>query len=1227
MEKKAFFGYPGAMTDFVHLHVHSDYSLLDGAAAIHRLAEKARFYGMKHLALTDHGNMFGALKFLDACLGDKDHPVEPIHPIIGSEFYMAPGSRHQKSGAEYKNKYFHLILLAACEEGYRNLMMLSSRSFTEGFYYKPRIDEELLTQYHRGLICLSACLAGEIPSLILEDRLEAAEKRALWFRDLLGDDNFYLELQDHGIPEQRRVNGGLVNIARRTGIPLVATNDVHYVDQDDAAAHDIPLCMGPGKTRRDEPRLRYQGDQFYFKNGDEMARLFADYPEALINTVRIAERCRTEIPAPGPLLPDFGLPPGFADTDGYLRHLTMEGLAKRYPGRLEEVRERGEYELGVIIKMGFTGYFLIVADFINWAKEHNISVGPGRGSGAGSIVAYALRITDLDPLKYQLLFERFLNPERISMPDFDVDFCNERRGEVIRYVTEKYGQERVGQICTFAVLKAKAVIKDVARVLDISLDESNMIAKLIPEDPKMTLKRAFEEESRLRELEETPRYQELFAIARKLEGLNRHSSFHAAGIVIGKTSLTDYVPLYRDQKTGVVASQYTMDAIEKRGLVKMDFLGLKTLDIIQRCEELVRLREDHRDFSIAGIPESDSDSRAAAAYRMLGEGRSYGVFQFESEGMQKILRDARPSSVEDLIALNALYRPGPIDNIPKFINSKWGREQIRYPHPDLETILKETYGVIVYQEQVMQVAQIIGGYSLGQADLLRRAMSKKKMEEMVREKEKFLAGAVSRGYDKKLADDIFELLIPFAGYGFNKSHAAAYAVLAYQTAYLKANFPVEFMAANMSNEISSVDKLPLYIEEARSMGISIDPPSVNHSSKYFTVVEGRIVYGLLGIKGVGHGPAEEIIRSREEEGAFRDFMDFLDRVNLKMMAMEKGSKLMESRIVGKKVIELLIKTGAFDAFGQTRATLLENLEAAFEYAQSKKEDRKFGQASLFEDTGEKEYPDFEFRILSEMDRMTRLQYEQELLGFYFSGHPMDDCREAWEELVTMDISAPLPEDKKTYTLIGMLTGLNKPFVNRKNEEMCYGTLQDYRGSVSLKFFPEVWAAHREELREIQSREGIIAVKGKVDTWKKEGQDRPAFVVNELPELEDLKRAARRSAAKRKDAAASRKDGEAASRRDGESRIAPPPGPPAPRQSRRELHIRLEKEAAENEGNLVVLRDYLLGNPGPCSVFIHVPVVEGEVLVRTASQIGANPSCLESLAHQGGVARAWCEEES
>ena len=865
------------MTDFVHLHVHTDFSLLDGAASAENLAEKAASLGMKHLAITDHGNMFGVLKFRDAC------EKRGIHPIIGSEFYMAPGSRLDKSGSEYGNKYYHLILLAKNAAGYQTLIKLSSSSYIEGFYYKPRIDDDLLVRYHDGLIGLSACVSGEIPSLILDGQTEAAEKRALWFRDLFGADSFYLELQDHKLPIQKKANQGVIEISKRTGIPLVVTNDIHYLEQEDSQAQDILLCISTQKKRDDEKRMRFDSQEFYFKTGDEMAALFPDHPEALSNTVRIAEQCKTEIPKPGPLLPDFDIPEGFPDTATYLRHLTVKGLEKRYPDRVEEVQERAEYELDVIIKMGFTGYFLIVADFINWAKERDIPVGPGRGSGAGSIVAYALKITDIDPLKYNLLFERFLNPERVSMPDFDVDFCNERREEVIDYVTQKYGKERVGQIVTFGTLKAKAVLKDVARALSFSIEESNMITKLVPEDPKMTLEKAFEQEPKLRELEQDSKYKELFEVARKLEGKNRHNSIHAAGIVIGKTDLTDYVPLCWDPKTKAVASQYTMDLIEDQGLVKMDFLGLKTLDLIKNTVTLVRRRRGaYADFSIDAISEYDE-----ATYKMLGEGKSAGIFQFESGGMQKILKDAKPGKIEDLIALNALYRPGPMDYIPQFIESKSGRQAIEYPDPCLEDILKETYGVIVYQEQVMQVAQRIAGYSLGQADILRRAMGKKKKEVMIKEKEKFIAGAKKRGFKTKDADRIFEILVPFAGYGFNKSHAAAYSVVAYQTAYLKANFPAEFMAANLTNEISHPDKLPVYIDEARKMGLSIDPPDINRSDRFFSVVDGRIVYGFLGIKGLGDGPAEEIVSCRKN-GPYKNFMDFLERVNIKT--------------VGKKVI-------------------------------------------------------------------------------------------------------------------------------------------------------------------------------------------------------------------------------------------------------------------------------------------------------------------------------------
>ncbi|MDR1250304.1 MAG: DNA polymerase III subunit alpha, partial [Treponema sp.] len=642
------------MVDFVHLHVHSDYSLLDGAAPVEALAAKAASLGMKHLALTDHGNMFGTLKFLNACLGSSDHPLKdraPVHPIVGCEFYIAPDSRLNRKYAREDEKYYHLVLLADGERGYRNLMKLSSLAYTEGFYMRPRIDKEILEQYHEGLICLSACLAGEIPTQILAGHIQEAEEAALWFNRLFGQDNFYLEIQDHGIEAQKRVNPVIAEIAGRTGIPLVATNDIHYLEREDAAAQDLLLCIGTQDKRNDPKRkFKFDGEEFYFKTGDEMAALFPEYPEAIANTVRIAERCKTEVPMPGPLLPDFDIPQGFANADEYLRHLTLDGLEKRYPGRMAEVAERAEYELGIIIKMGFTGYFLIVADFINWAKEHGIPVGPGRGSGAGSIVAYALRITNIDPLKYDLLFERFLNPERVSMPDFDVDFANEGRAEVIKYVTEKYGQNRVGQIVTFGTLKAKAAIKDVARALDISLDEANMIAKLIPEDPKMTLKKAFVAEPRLGELEQDPKYQELFILARKLEGKNRNSSIHAAGVVIGKTDLTDYVPLYRDHKDEVVASQYTMDVIEPRGLVKMDFLGLKTLDIIKHTEELIRLRGGaYADFDIERIAESNTPE-ADAAYKMLGEGKSFGVFQFESEGMQKVLKDAQPASIAELTA-------------------------------------------------------------------------------------------------------------------------------------------------------------------------------------------------------------------------------------------------------------------------------------------------------------------------------------------------------------------------------------------------------------------------------------------------------------------------------------------------------------------------------------------------------------------------------------------------
>jgi DNA polymerase-3 subunit alpha len=1152
------------MIDFVHLHVHSDYSLLDGAASVQNLAEKARKLGMKHLAITDHGNMFGVMDFMNACLGDKDHPVtNPIRPIIGNEFYMAPGSRLEKKGSEYRNKYYHLVLLASSAEGYRNLMKLSSYAYTEGFYYKPRIDDELLIRYHMGLIGLSACIAGEIPSLLLEGKAVEAEARACWFRDLLGPDNFYLEIQDHGLAAEKNVNPLLIGISRRTGIPLAATNDIHYLEREDAAAQDIFLCISTNKKRSDERRLRFEGSEFYFKTGEEMAALFPDCPEAISNTVRIAERCTVNIPIVETrdlprYLPDFQIPPGFTDANAYLTHLAAEGLAKRYPGLPAETRERMDYELDVIIKMGFTGYFLIVADFINWAKERGIAVGPGRGSGAGSIVAYALRITDIDPLKYKLLFERFLNPDRVSMPDFDVDFCNERRGEVIKYVTDKYGKDRVGQIITFGTLKARAVIKDVARALEISLDESNMIAKLIPEDPKMTLEKAFEQEPKLQELEKEPKYRELFELARKLEGKKRHASIHAAGVVIGKTDLTDYVPLYRDPKEGGVSTQFTMGFLEERGLVKMDFLGLKTLDLIGHTADIIRRRGgEFADFNIRDIDEQDK-----AVFALLGDGKSECIFQFESEGMQSILKQAKPASIDELTALTSLYRPGPMQYIPQYIESKWGRRAIEYPDPCLEDILKETYGVIVYQEQVMQVAQRIAGYTLGQADILRRAMGKKKAETIEKEKGPFIAGAVKQGFSEADADRIYEILAPFGGYGFNKSHAAAYSVLSYQTAWLKTHFPAEFMAANLTNEINNTDKLQKYIDEVRKMDIPIDPPDINRSDRYFTVVEGRIVYGFIGIKGLGDASAREIVECRRD-GPYRDFMDFLERVNIKT--------------VGKKVIELLIQTGAFDRFGRSRSCLAQNLERAVEYAQSKKDDKKYGQSSLFEDTGETEYPDFVFEDAPEWERSVLLQLERELIGFYFSGHPMDAYKGAWKKLVSLDLAHP--ERAVTgvdYTVVGIIKSL-RPYQDKNGRWMGYVTLGDYNGDLDMIIFSSVW----EKVRDLIAVDRILAFRGKFRADSR--RDKMSFIVDEFLDIDSLRES-----------------------------------------SWHEVHIRLEEQAAVEEEALYPLLDYLTDNSGSCTVFIHVPYQEGETVIRAAPRISVTPepSYLDALTQYSGVADVW-----
>jgi DNA polymerase-3 subunit alpha len=1140
------------MAEFVHLHNHSDFSLLDGAASVGGMVARAKALGMRALALTDHGNMFGAVKFYDACR------EAGIKPIVGVEFYVAGGSRFERTGTENGNKYWHLVLLASDAAGYRNLLKLSSASYTEGFYYKPRIDFDLLSAHAEGLIASSACIAGEIPSLLLMGKEAEAERVAMRYAEVFGPGRFYLELQDHGIPEQKTANKGLVAMARRTGLPLVCTNDMHYLERADAEAHDVLLCIGTNRKRDEPGRMRFHSPEFYMKTPDEMAALFAELPEAIESTLRIAEMCELKIAYPGPMLPDYEIPPEYASPEEYVRHLAFAGLARRYPEVTEEIRRRAEYELDVIIKMKFTGYFLIVWDFIDWAKGNGIPVGPGRGSGAGSIVAYALRITDIDPLKYKLLFERFLNPERISMPDFDIDFCYERRGEVIDYVTRKYGADRTGQILTFGTLKAKAVIKDVARALDIPFEDANGIAKLVPEDPKMTLAKAFQDEPKLRALAVQEKYKDLFEVARKLENKNRHTSFHAAGIVIGKTALSDFVPLYKDPKTGIVSTQFTMDYLEKCGLVKMDFLGLKTLTLIKHTLDLVQKRGVEIDEE--RIPEDD-----ALTYELLGEGKSTSVFQFESSGMQAILKQAKPNCMEDLIALNALYRPGPMDNIPQFIDSKSGKTPITYPDPCLEPILKETYGVIVYQEQVMQVAQRIGGYSLGQADLLRRAMGKKKHEVMVKEKEKFIEGAVRNGFKAADADRIFEILIPFAGYGFNKSHAAAYSVVAYRTAYLKANYPAEFMAANLTNEIANTDKLTEYIGEARSMGLDVLPPDINRSEPHFAVADGKIVYGLLGIKGVGEALARAIAEEREKGGPFASFIEFVERLG--------------TQATNRKSLECLASAGCFDSLGYTRREIVLDIERAVDYAQAKEAAGKYGQASLFDGSGEEEYPPFAACGAEEYPRADILRIEKELLGFYFSGHPMDEWRKTWERCSDADLAHPeRANPDKTYTIVAMLKEFRE-ILTKTGKKMAFGALEDPAGSIEIVVFADALERWREKF----AVDSVLCLRGKIDL----SRGNPSFKVDEFVEPSSLRDKAWNA-----------------------------------------VHLRFGCFPFHEE-ELYPLRDAIDEEPGSCNVYFHLPagVAEadaGEVVVKAHVQItcSASEEALERLRSVSPVVEAW-----
>jgi len=1032
------------MCGFVHLHVHSEYSLLDGAARISEMADRAAELGMKALALTDHGVMYGAIPFYKACR------ERGIKPIIGMEAYITAGSRHDRASRR-EQRIYHLTLLAKNEAGYRNLMRLTSIGHLEGFHYKPRIDFEALSRHAEGLICLSGCLSSELSQLLVEDRYDEAKALALQYRGLFKDD-YFLEIQDHGVTEQKKAVAGALRLSRETGIPVVATNDSHYLREDDAALQEVLLCIGTGKTLEDEDRLKMDTNQIYLKSGEEMAALFRHVPEAIENTVRIAERCELELDFGRHVLPQFRPLPEGISAGEYLARLCREGLRERYGATAEwadesfrrAAEERVRYELGVIGRMGFDDYFLIVWDFIRFAHEQGIATGPGRGSAAGSLVAYCLRITDVDPLKHKLLFERFLNPERVTMPDIDVDFSDERRDEVIRYVAGKYGSDRVAQIITFGTLAARAAVRDVGRVMNVPFGEVDKAAKMIPGMPGMSIDRVARENADFRALEQSGGLvSEMIAMARKVEGMPRHASTHAAGVVISPTPLTDYVPL-QEGTGGVPLTQYSMEHLEAVGLLKMDFLGLRTLSIIERTLHWVR-EETGRELRWEEVPYDDP-----ATYELLCRGDTTGIFQLESAGMRRVLRDLKPSSFEDIVSAVALYRPGPMEFIPQFIRAKHGEAGVRYPHPVLEPILRDTYGIIVYQEQIMQIAEAMAGFTLGEADLLRRAVGKKKREVLDEQRAHFVEGSVRQGFTAEEAGHVYDLIVRFADYGFCRAHAAAYAVLAFQTAYLKAHHPVPFMASMLTAVIGHQRKTAEYVDECRKMGIPVLPPDVNESGVLFTPTSGggtsagAIRFGLAAVKNVGTQAIDNLLAERAK-GPFESLTDLCRRV--------------DPRICNKRVLESLLLAGALDSLpghrAQQLAALDETVEAAAAWRKEKEElQLEFDLAGL----GESPNWNVDLPDVTPFTPAQTLELERDLLGLYLSGHPLDEYdglgeRLGLDRLVDM---ADMPDGASVLTA-GMVASV-KPIVTKKGEAMAFLELEDRIMSVELVVFPSVWKA-------------------------------------------------------------------------------------------------------------------------------------------------------------------------
>lgn len=1052
---------------FTHLHVHTEFSLLDGSSKIKEITKRAKELGMDSLAITDHGVMYGAIDFYRAALANG------IKPIIGCEVYVAPGSRFDKEANAGEDRYYHLILLAENNKGYANLCKIVSKGFVDGFYYKPRVDYEVLREFHEGIICLSACLAGEVQRFLARGDYQAGKEAALRYLDIFGKDNYFLELQDHGILEQKTVNQQLLRLSDELGVDLVCTNDVHYTYADDVEAHDILLCIQTGKKKSDEDRMRYEGGQYYLKSPEEMADLFKYAPQALENTEKIAKRCNVTFEFGVTKIPSFPVPKGYTSWT-YLKELCENGLHKRYPVfkgekdencklSKEELEDRLNYELNTIKSMGYIEYFLIVWDFIHFAKSSGIAVGPGRGSAAGSIVSYCLEITDIEPMRYNLIFERFLNPERVSMPDIDVDFCIERRQEVIDYVGRKYGKDHVAQIVTFGTLKAKGVIRDVARVLDMPYAQADAIAKMIPNDLHMTLDIALKQSKELRDLYEGDSdVKYLIDMSKRLEGLPRHASMHAAGVVICGKPVDEYVPLSR-ASDGSITTQYIMTTLEELGLLKMDFLGLRNLTVIQNA---LRFIKKHRglDIDLNKIDYSDKN-----VLHYIGTGNTEGIFQLESSGMKSFMKELKPESLEDIIAGISLYRPGPMDFIPKYIEGKNNADSVTYDCPQLESILEPTYGCIVYQEQVMQIVRDLAGFSLGRSDLLRRAMSKKKADVMAKERKVFvygdesenIKGCVNNGISEAIANKIYDEMTDFAQYAFNKSHAAAYAVVTYQTAYLKYYYTAEFMAAMLSSVMDMTDKVAEYVYSCRSMGIKILPPDINEGESGFSAKGDSIRYGLTAIKNVGKAVIDNIVAEREARGIYKDLEDFISRT------APLG--------VNKRAIENFIKAGAFDSFGATRKQMMMVYAQIVDSVNQDKKDTMQGQMSLFDIADEDQKKNYKMQMpnVGEYDNDQKLEFEKEVIGIYASGHPLSDMEEKWKRVITnMSLDFAVPEEGESYkikdksrvTVGGIITTVTRKFTKR-GEQMAFLTLEDLVGTVEIVVFPREFDKYREILME------------------------------------------------------------------------------------------------------------------------------------------------------------------